>query len=211
MIAISSFRPHNLSREYQQNQIRAKESWEKVFSKIIYLGNHEPELDSLKTAFLGYSGWPTIKELARLASTQSSLVALINSDIVVTDPIRDVEEKMVRTGIQAAVSRRFEFDPKNHDLATAQIVDKGLDIFIAHPKLWAMVAKEIPDNLQIGHIQFDTWLTGFFLVKLGNAFRDFSRFKCVFHPKHSGRHMPHNPAEPLKDRYSLAAQLPDVM
>lgn len=211
MIALSSFRPHNLSDEYRANQIRAKKSWDRVFEKVVYLANYEADLDSDKTSFLGYSGWPRINELAQVAAAQPSMVALVNADIVVTDPIVQVERKMVYTGIQAAVSRRFEFDASNPDFTMAVIVDKGLDIFVTTPRMWKLVAAEIPENLRIGQIQFDTWLTGFFLVKLRNAFRDFSRFKCVFHPKHGGRDMPYNPTEPLKDRYSVAARLPEMM
>lgn len=209
MIAVSSHRSHNQSDEYARNQTWARKSWVGIFSEVIYLSNHEEALSEPNTFFLGYDGWPTLKEMAHIAAHQNQLTALINADIIVTEPILHVERIIKKIGILGATSYRKEFDPPDYpDLSNAQVKDKGLDIWIAKPEIWSRISTDAPTNLFIGHIQIDTWLCGWMCNHLGYAFRNFNEFGCVYHPFHGGRVQPHNLLEPLKDENAIVAKLP---
>jgi len=188
MIAISSHRKHGHHKcTYRKNQIRAKESWEKYFEKIIYFGDVEPDLQSDKTFFIPCENWPFIRDMAREAGRQpSNYVAIINADIVVTQPFRNVEIIMRASSIRAASSRR-------RDLTKRVLLDndKGRDIFVCTPVVWRNVAKEIPACCRIGHQQWDSWMVAYLRTTLRNGFAEFTRIPCIYHPSHGMRQMPH--------------------
>lgn len=186
MIALSSIRPHKNSEVYRANQIRAKESWEKVFSDIVYFSPKEPELDSPKTIWIESEEWPSIKTLAAYGGRQKDISAIINSDIVVSPELAKVELLIRTSSIMAATSRRWDLDQK-----VILDNDKGRDIFIAKPKAWRMLAAEISSTCRIGHNQWDSWALVFFQAKFIEKFADFSRCKCIFHPKHGERNQPY--------------------
>lgn len=176
MIAISSRKPFGQSAEYDLNQARAELTWLGKFTNIHYLGGET---------------YPTIKEMATFASQQKmEFVCILNADIVLGPEILTVEAKMVDMALPAATSYRYEFDPADYpDLSKAERhkEDRGMDIFIASPPIWGLVAKRIPSYLRIGNNRWDSWVCGFFCANLGFGFRQFTEQRCVFHPKHGDR------------------------
>lgn len=188
MVAISSHRKHGKTVcAYRRNQLRAKESWDVYFDQIIYFGTEESELISPKTFFIPSDNWPFIKDMAAEASRQQSdYVAIINADIVVTQPFRHIEGIMKASNMKAASSRR-------RDYKTRVLLDndKGRDIFVCTPRVWGQVANNIPPNCRIGHQQWDSWMIAFLRVTLQNMFGEFTRIPCIYHPKHTGRNMPY--------------------
>lgn len=209
MQAISSFRPHTQNGEYRINQKRAFESWIQVFDAVHYFGAPEPELSNPKVTFVPSEEWPTIQILAHHASRMPSrYISVLNADIVISPGIWRVEDQLLRKAAQAATSMRFTFSPETQNFHEAKVTDSGFDVFVATPNIWALVAQAVSKSLRIGHCQWDSWLLGFLNVKCKRNFYDFTKERCVFHPIHGGRHMPHNQKVRLTDRYGQSAGKP---
>lgn len=197
MIAISSHKPFAQSPEYAANQSRAAKSWQEKpnITGIFYVGHYEDGLDGERVQFVKPEGdYPRIKMMAEFAGHMSTdYVALINADIVLWSGIADVEQRMREMALPAATSYRYEFDPAeypNLGNATRHKEDRGMDIFIANPNIWKMVAQTIPEDVLFGHNRWDSWVCGYFCHHLGYGFRQFTEDRCVFHPKHGGRSQP---------------------
>lgn len=191
MIAISSHRPHARSVEFRRNQMLAKRTWENLFTKIIYAGIPEAELQSQKTVFIQTEDFPTIQTLAKIAaSQQESVIAILNADICIGQRFNTVKQMMQAR--LCASSRRFHFDPHNPNWDRAQTDerDRGRDIFIAQKRIWKRIAQEVPSYLRIGHQQWDAWVTDYFNEHCKPGFLDFTNMKCIFHPNHEDRQMP---------------------
>lgn len=213
MIAISSARKHEGNQEYALNQCRAASSWV-LFDQVYYFGSYEKELCHDNVLFAKSDDWPTIKSMAEFAShMKDDLVAIINADIVVTPPIKDVESKLKSLTIPSATSYRYEFDATSGDLSSAvrHKEDRGMDIFVATPDVWKMVSARIPDYLRIGHGTWDSWVCGFFCKNFGFGFRQFTDYKCIYHPKHVGRVSPHAAAIRSDDEYFTRAHVPSPL
>lgn len=218
MIAISSAKEFSKSQEYAENQRRAALSWQELYvvSGVFYIGHFEDGLNSDKTQFVRPEGdYPTIKMMADFASRMSSdYVALINADIVLGSGLVDVEKRMRDMALPAATSYRYEFEPAeypNLDNATRYKEDRGMDIFIANPAIWQMVAKEIPEDVLFGHNRWDSWVCGYFCHHLGYGFRHFTEERCVFHPKHGGRSQPHLESIKTDSPYFTRAKRPSPL
>lgn len=211
MIAISSARRHANNSEYAVNQTRAMESWV-LFKQVYMFGSYEEELTKPNVLYVKSHDWPAIKSMAEFAShINGDLVCLINADIVVTEPIIEVEKKMKELTIPAASSYRYTFDPADYpDLskATRPKEDRGMDIFVATSDVWRAVSKRIPEYLRIGHQTFDSWLCGFFCANYGFGYRGFTNYRCVFHPKHNGRETPFRDTIRSDDEYFTRAHVP---
>lgn len=213
MIAISSARRHEGNPEYATNQVRAAASW-RLFDRVYYFGSYEKDLCYDNTMFARSDDWPTIKSMAEFAShMKDDLVAIINADIVVTAPIKEVEAKLKDLTMPAATSYRYEFDPATADLRSAvrHKEDRGMDIFVATPDVWKMVSARIPGYLRIGHQTFDSWICGFFCANFGFGFRQFTDYRCIFHPKHEGRQTPHSSDIRSDDEYFTRAHVPSPL
>jgi hypothetical protein len=217
VIAVSSFRPHAEDPAYAKNQIRARQSWDDCFESVHYFGQPEPSLDGkqTKTFFLG-SNWPTVRDMASFASGSSAqYAAILNADIVVSPLISRVERQMLNLGLPAATSYRYEFDPSDPVILRMDGIrnrnDRGMDIFIATPQIWGIVADKIPAYLRIGHPTWDTWICGFFCSTLGRGFVQFTEERVVFHPKHEGRKTPYSSDIRNDDPCFTLAHVPSPM
>jgi len=189
MIAISSHRPHGArSPMYARNQIRGIKSWQPYFKKTLLFGPYTRSLANLgNVQFIESENFPFIHTLAAEAGRQDTdYVALINADIVVTQPIRKLPEIMAASKITGCSSRRKDLHKREYEKD-----DRGRDIFICTPGVWRMVAKNIPRNCRIGHQQWDSWMIAFMRRRLQNHYGDFTPIGCVYHPKHGDRKMPH--------------------
>lgn len=217
MIAISSARPFASSPEYAANQARASRSWRDKFSNIYYVGHYEEELDSENTLFVRPEGdYPTIKMMAEFAAQLTSeYVAILNADIVIGSGIAEVERKMCEMALPAATSYRYEFDPTLWPESLGDAVhhkeDRGMDIFVANPKIWALVARDVPVDLWFGNPTWDTWVCGYFNETLGYGFRSFTQSRCVFHPKHGGRTTPMGSRVTSNSKYFTLAKRPSPL
>ena len=189
MIAATSHRKL-AGGEYEFNQIAAAASFNKAFEHTIYFGEHDPKLDSPTTTFVPSEDWPHIITMVELLANLPVWGCLVNSDIVVSPDFGRVERALREQSMECAVSRRYEFDPIN-PVKPKAVVDNGLDIFCAIPEVWGHCAREIPKAFRIGHQRWDTWMIGFMNHHYGMKFRDFTRFKVIFHPKHDGRKFGH--------------------
>lgn len=196
MIIISSHRPHAKNDSYRRNQIRAKQSWDVFSRKVIYFGKYEPELATTpdKTTFIGGEDFPRIADMATVASIQADVVAIVNADIVLTKPILEMERRVLLRQVYGAISRRYHYDPETFDITMAQDdpKDRGRDIFMAMPKVWGQIAARIPPGYRIGHQRWDAWVSDYFRDNFGKKFYDFTGLRCVFHPVHEDRYMPHS-------------------
>lgn len=217
MIAISSFRPHQEDGEYATNQIRARRSWSDCFNEVHYFGHYEPSLEDTPhlTLFHPTDNWPKISLLTSYASQLGAdYVAILNADLVLLPRIKTIEQVMVKRGIPAATSYRYEFDsndPSSISGAVRHKQDRGMDIFIATPQIWGLVSANVPPYLRIGHQTWDTWVCGFFCSRLGYGFQQFTDERVVFHPKHDGRKTPHSHEIRNDSPYFTTAHVPSPM
>lgn len=200
MTSVSSFRPFKDSDEVARNQYRAKESWEEVFSEIIYFGAHEPALVSPKTFFVDSPDFPTIDLMITAASFCRGWVAILNADIVVSTMLGSVVAECIRKNVQAITSKRYEFEPDAPNMDKAKVKDSGYDFFMADAKLWAGAATHVPSGYRIGHNRWDNWVLGYFNVICGKRFVDVTSRRCIFHPRHGERNQPHHIQVP-NDRF----------
>lgn len=200
MTAVSSPRPHlDCPEEIEMNQIRAKESWNKVFQSIIYLGCPIPGFQE-KTSFIPHTGKPTIKRLAEVCAQQYGWSCIINSDIVMAPQTRHLESNLEAFGGLCAVSRRYEIPPSgNIEDAILLPDDYGLDFFCAKQEVWQFVATVIPEQFKIGMIVWDQWMSNCFVREFQPYCYDLTPSRLVFHPRHANRNYEH--FEPPKDFY----------
>lgn len=187
MIAVSSFKPLDLSAEVAINQIRAHQTWSKAFEAIIYFGKPDLRITCDKTSFIYHDDFPTISLMALTAAMTGDWACIINSDIVVSPDLFRVWDKAVRQGARAITSYRWEYEPGDMDLMNARIVDNGFDFFATSPDLWGRVSVEVPPSYRIGHNLWDSWLLGFFNTVLQRKFFDITSQRVIFHPKHGAR------------------------
>lgn len=184
VVVVSSHRPLKLcSPEILRNQLKARESWEHNFDRIIYLGPHETALDGDKVTFIPWENFPRILHLVQACAEQGSWSAIVNADIIVKY-IPLIQRKLSQAFAVAAISRRYEFE---YGSKTASVVDNGLDFFAALPSVWKLIAEKIPLQYRIGHCLFDTWLLGFMSMHYGPWFWDITPCQAIFHPKHGDR------------------------
>lgn len=187
VIAISSFKPLDLSAEIALNQIRAHKTWSKAFDAIIYFGKHEPRLECPKTSFILHDDFPTISLMALTASMTGDWACIINSDIVVSPMLIPVWDQAVRRGAKAVTSYRWEYDEDDLNLLNARVVDNGFDFFATTPDLWGRISLEVPASYRIGHNVWDSWTLGFLNTVLGRKFFDITSQRVIFHPRHGNR------------------------
>lgn len=218
MIIISSARPFAQSSEYAINQERAAQSWQgqRNISGIFYVGHYEEGLNGYGVQFVKPEGdYPRIKMMADFASHMTTeYVAIINADIVLGRGIVEVEQKMGDCSLPAATSYRYEFTPEDYPNLNGAVrykEDRGMDIFIAHPGIWKLVARDVPEDVLFGHNRWDSWVCGYFCHHLGYGFRHFTEERCVFHPKHGGRSQPHLDSIRTDSPYFTRAKRPSPL
>lgn len=192
MTVVSSFRPFKDSAEVARNQLRAKESWESVFTEIIYFGGLEPALVSPKTMFVDSKEFPTIDLLITAASFARGWVCILNADIVVSTVLGAVVAECIRKNVKAITSKRYQFEPDDPDMERAKVVDAGYDFFMADAKMWAGAAQHVPSGYRIGHNRWDNWVLGYFNTVCQKRFVDITSRRCVFHPRHGERKQPYH-------------------
>ncbi len=192
MIVISSCRALQASEEVARNQIRANQSWQKAFDAICYFAEPDPRLASNKTKFIRGDDFPTIKSLVMVAALYDDIACLLNADIVVSEGFRPLVHGMIYNGTLALTSMRYEFDPDTEDYDKAAVADHGVDFFAATPQVWKRCWKEIPPEFRIGHGGWDSWMLGFLNFTCGLGFKDITKHRCIFHPRHGSRHAPHS-------------------
>jgi len=183
MIAVSSFRPLDENHEYAANQLKAKATWDGVFTGVIYFNQWEPRLASDNTLFLGDDTHPTIKSMTTLCSTIQGWSCIINADIQVSPRLSLLEHIAHKHRALALTSYRYEISSN----VVARTYERGLDFFAAQNSVWSAIAKMCPPDLRIGHAMWDNWMVAAMNDKAWGRFFDITSSRCIFHPKHGGR------------------------
>lgn len=179
MIAISSYRPREQSETIFALQVAAHLTWEKVFTRIVYVGEPVGGLLSPRTVFLPGEDKPTILDLCRVASSMTEgWAALINADIQIEEKAKHLERVLAMHKIDCAFSFRIP-------VGRTQREDLGLDFFCARQEVWLHAVREIPREFQIGKQLWDTWMASFFMKHYRCA--DVSASRLIFHPDHGER------------------------
>ena len=186
MIFISSCRPFDLDDTgvYQRTQLVAKESWDKVASKIVYFNNFEPELDSPKTAFIPSDRYVRLMDLIELAARQNEWCAILNGDIVIGPGFQMVEAKLRARKAQCASSWRFNYDP-DIGLSSGVHNDNGLDFFAAVPEVWQKAYELVDERLYIASGGWDQWALSLFCTFFQPHFWNITNSRVIFHPQDS--------------------------
>lgn len=185
MIAISSFRP-NAEGEYADNQQRARATWLSAFDGILYFNAPQADMMGPRISFKESVNPPSIKRLMECASRSPDWCAIVNADIVVNRRFRQVEARLREIGAKCAISRRFNFDPKQIS-EPSKSDDLGLDIFCAVPEVWTRAAAAIPEQYVLSKQRWDNWTIAFFMAHWPDHCWDFSASGVIFHPIHDGR------------------------
>jgi len=184
VIAISSFKPFPKSVAVAKNQTKAKASWDRVFSRIVYCGPaSEPALNGEKTDFVCTEEFPSIREMVEVAASSVEWACLINADIRVHYRIRFVELELKRLNASCAISLRWQI-PDN------RIVDQGLDWFAATPEIWRRILPHVPRWFRVGHCLWDTWMLAAFMYFSHGECYDATASEFIYHPKHFDRDSP---------------------
>lgn len=185
MIALSNHRDFSASPEVAENQLKAKATWNPIFSKIIYTSPCEPQLCHENTYFLflvNEKTCPKIKELCYLAGQiESAYVVILNADIQLSPKTAQLEYYLQRVKADCGISLRFT--PGD----TSRVQDLGLDFFVARPVAWARIADLFPEEYELGHILWDTSMLAHFTNLYPETCYDITRSRLVFHPLHKSR------------------------
>jgi len=193
MIAVSSLRNFTEKTDYARNQMAAHESWQEVFSAVVYFNSQkQPEMRNAKTRFLPAESFPPLLQLVELCAAQAEWCAILNADIIVRPHFRQVEERLVERRADCCASWRHQFDPKV-GWEPCERVDNGLDFFAAEPPFWAKVYRDIPEELRLGAIQWDSWMAGYFNAFGKRNFFNITSTKTILHPLHGERSYGHAP------------------
>jgi hypothetical protein len=187
LVAVSSFRALDDSREVAANQLRAKASWDLVFDRIILFGSPDERLAGPTTEFIPSEDFPRIALMSLVASWQDAPVAILNADIVVASDLKAMVNRGWAKQGMALTSQRLEFDPAKEDYFRARVVDYGADFFCALPAVWRQVYKSIPPAYRVGNGGWDNWLLGFLTLSLPRRFFDITSLGPIFHPRHGDR------------------------
>lgn len=185
MIIASSFRPFDkCSPEIIENQVRAKESWDRCAAKVVYLNHPEQRLSGPNTVFIPTDGKPEIKSMAILLGSHPDWGCVVNADIVIGDRLRHTVDTLTLCEASCAVSRRYTMDG---DTAELEACDYGLDFFIAKQEVWRHVARKVPKEFRLGKIVWDTWMVCFLVKEYYWSCYDATPARFVFHPRHGDR------------------------
>jgi len=205
-LIISSVRPFFKNSAYTKMQKDALVSWNKISDKT-YLFNDVTDLEGFNDVpvftEIPSKNPPTIKEMIKFAASNFSddtVMALVNSDIVLTGNIRSVYHCVQNNKLGkawAATSQRYEF--AEADMSDAQVVDMGLDFFIAPINVWKHMIADIPEYLTIGRNMWDTWVNTWLRQRVSSTkYFDITDWKAVMHPKHSRKPNRLEPVEGTK-------------
>lgn len=208
MVAISSHRPLDESREVAINQIRAHTSWLPVFDEIVYFGRKEAALESDETSFVECEPFPHISTLAQAASLTDNFACIINADIVVSTHLRKVINQVLERGGYAVTSRRWQFNGNGLVDAYLHPEDFGIDFFGTTPQMWRQISKQIPAYYRIGHNCWDTWVVSFLNTMLPGRFFNITEQRCIYHPLHGDRKRVYDIA-PTEDKYTRHCGFPN--
>jgi hypothetical protein len=222
MIAVSTFKPQHKSAEIARNQIRGIQSWYPFFDRIFLIGAPEPDFTHEKVTFVGGEDYPTIHDMIALLADvrnypgypdgQSIRIGTwLNADIVLRPPFENLKALMTQRP-QAATSWRMTYSPEyEKELAGVYYdpADFGMDIFVARQPLWEFAERVVHPKMRVACLTHDSWLCGFFnKVTVGHVY-DFSKWRCVLHPKHGDRSFPaKNELAWADDEYGRCAGFP---
>jgi hypothetical protein len=194
LIIVSSQKPQaKCSKQYAAQQKEALDSWLKLKAAVILL-NDKCEVNVPEGVLLQQpkEAHPSIYELIGAGldyakNKQDVVIAIVNSDIILTEnfiKVLQLGDKL--SNAWAATSQRYHY---KKTIALADITDKGLDVFVATPRIWQDVYSAMPTmnahKMKIGRNLWDTWLSGYFKTHvMGTKYIDFTHWKCVFHKEH---------------------------
>lgn len=205
MVAVTSHRPiDQCTPEIAKNQLRAHKSWIQAFERMIYVGRSCDELSSISSEFVPGEDRPSIKSLCAIAMEMGTWACLVNSDIVVSPKLKEVERRMTAQGVKCAISQRYDLD-------SGFVIDQGLDFFCGIPEVWKRIHGIIPPDFRIGFGAWDLWMLNAFVAEFGRKCADVTRTRCIFHPKHGDRLNPNWESPALQHKYCLVHHWPSTV
>lgn len=177
--------------EYDSNQLRAKESWNRYAQSIVYFNDPQPQLASPKTWFIDSEPYPRIKDILEFCIEQDDWCAILNADIVLGPKFPAVEAKLKAKNATCASSWRFNFDPAR-GIESGVHNDNGIDFFAATPEVWGMAYELCQEELRLGSGYWDGWMLSVFGTFSPLGFYNITPSKVIYHPNHGNRvHGPH--------------------
>jgi hypothetical protein len=120
--------------------------------------------------------------------------AIINSDIVVAEKIKNRPIALEKVGCKCAISRRYDLD-------SGFVIDYGLDFFLGDQDVWESAYRKIPQDFRIGFGAWDNWMIGHFCNEFGRKCADITSQRCIFHPAHEDRLSPNWNGPGLDHKY----------
>jgi hypothetical protein len=190
MTALTSHRPlKKCSPSILANQLRAFESWRKVFPDRITFAEEDRHLSKFGFQFIPTDPFPRIVRMVWACSRIRGWSAIVNADIVVAEFLPAIERKLIRQGASCAVSWRYEF---TESFQGSSVVDRGMDFFAADQWVWQRVLKIYPDEYRIGHSSWDAIMLGAFNIVAEDSLFDLTKHRLIFHPKHEDRQRLHH-------------------
>jgi len=197
---LSSWRPVGQNPSYDEHQRTALESWFAV-SRSVVLFNLPSDTGNIQRPGLIYVGPnsnpPSIKEMLGYlkASDNEKVVALVNSDIILTRDIAKIPLAAQRASLGLAwtcLSLRQVIDPNMTTISPPN--DYGLDFFCSPARIWKDVADKIPGVLTFGRIVWDNFLNSLLSNYIDKSKRfDITDWKAVLHPQHDDHFRLGNP------------------
>ena len=169
---------------------------------MVYLNQPETEMARRKVAFVRCEDFPPIKLCCEFLSRATWPALLVNADITLDLGMMKVLEDVRTRGVLAAVSKRW---------TDGMVLDNGLDIVLSNPAIWGIIWKLCPAFFRMGNPRWDGWMLGALSSIAGIAFRDFTSYRCVFHPKHGERMSPFATAEEAPDNFEKTAHWPEPL
>lgn len=175
-----------------------------AFERIVYAGDYCEELSGISCEFVPGEDRPTIQSLCKIAAQMGTWVAILNSDIVVSKSMAELEQRMDCVGAKCGITRRYDLD-------SGWIIDWGLDFFCGTQEVWAKAYRTIPKDFTLSRGQWDQWMKNFMVAEFGRKCCDLTRERFCFHKEHGDRLDPNWNGPGLDHKYSKIHYWPSTI
>lgn len=182
---LSSFAPVDANPGRAQHQQDAYDSWQSLGAEIIVFNKNSgfPPCQHVETP----SDPPSIRDMLKWYApdrqkADEGTVAIVNSDIILTEAVLGVLKITEQTGrMWAATSFRREI----YKQESLGVKDQGLDFFAMSRTVASRLACDIPDFLTMGRNGWDNFVNGWLRKNLPpQRYFNITDWGFVYHPRH---------------------------